>query len=107
MVTVPSGVPSPSDSSKTMGRDTKLERLQSTGHVMLLCNTGEEKEGDLEWLKNLQWDPKTPGSWSDEYHRAITAPQQGPSCCMGSSLESPPLNLHSLTLHRRSKRCSL
>lgn len=30
-------------------------------------------------------------SWSSEYQvRAINAPQQGPSHCMGSSLESPP-----------------
>lgn len=45
MASVPSRAPSLSDTSKSMGRDTKLERVQSTGHAMLLCNLGEERRG--------------------------------------------------------------
>lgn len=45
MTPVPSRAPAVSDSSGSMGRDTKLERVQSTGHVMLLCDLGEKRKG--------------------------------------------------------------
>ena len=96
MVSVPSRDPSLSDSSKSMGRDTKWERVQSTGNVM--------KKGRGSGMA----EEFAVGSWSNEYPmRAVTAAQQGPSCCVRSGLESPPLNLHSLPLHRRLQKCSL
>lgn len=92
--------PKQSSSSEWQFRTLNWKGFRAQG-MWCCCVILERKGKGFGMAEEFAMGSEKPRSWSNAYViGAITAPQQDPSCCMGSSLESPPLNVHSLSLCR-------